>query len=144
MRVRVRVVPLHDLVDDRRSHDVGDQVLVQVAKILETEVAALSAEAFVVRMGGEEFLVVLPGFDGATATARLDGIRRTIRTYGWTEITHGLPVTVSIGIAGSEDLPTHNQAAFLAIADRNLYVAKHGGRDRVVAGPTGERRAPAA
>ena len=48
-------------VNDLLSHDVGDQVLVLVAKLLETELAAVSPDGFVARMGGEEFLMVLPG-----------------------------------------------------------------------------------
>jgi GGDEF domain-containing protein len=41
-------------------------------------------------------------------------------------------VTVSIGVAGLDDLPTPSQAGLLSTADRHLYVAKHAGRDRVV------------
>jgi diguanylate cyclase (GGDEF)-like protein len=121
-------------INDQLSHDVGDQVLVLVAKLLETELAAVSPEAFVVRMGGEEFLMVLPDTDVATATAQLEIVRRAVRSYGWADITDGTPVTVSIGVAGRNEAPTPTQAALLSVADRNLYVAKHGGRDRVVAG----------
>jgi diguanylate cyclase (GGDEF)-like protein len=128
-------------INDQFSHDVGDQVLVLVAKLLETELAALSPEGFVVRMGGEEFLMVLPGTDVATATAQLDTVRRAVRSYVWADITEGLPVTVSIGIAGLSDAPAPTQSGLLSIADRNLYVAKHGGRDRVVA--DAERSGPA-
>jgi diguanylate cyclase (GGDEF)-like protein len=121
-------------VNDQLSHDVGDQVLVLVAKLLETELEMLSPAGFVTRMGGEEFLMVLPGMGVAEATARLDGIRRTVRSYGWHVITDGLPVTVSIGVASLSDSPTPSQSSLLSTADRNLYVAKHAGRDRVVSG----------
>jgi diguanylate cyclase (GGDEF)-like protein len=120
-------------VNDQLSHDVGDQVLVQVAKLLETELAAVSPDGFVARMGGEEFLLVLPGTEVADATAHLDGVRRAIRCFDWAELTRGVPVTVSIGMAGLQDLPTPTQASLLSTADRHLYVAKHAGRDRVVA-----------
>jgi diguanylate cyclase (GGDEF)-like protein len=119
-------------VNDQLSHDVGDQVLVLVAKLLETELAAVSPDGFVARMGGEEFLMVLPGAEVPEATARLDGIRRAVRCYDWTELTHGLSVTVSIGVAGLRDAPTATQASLLSTADRHLYVAKHAGRDQVV------------
>jgi diguanylate cyclase (GGDEF)-like protein len=121
-------------VNDELSHDVGDQVLMLTAKLLETELAVHSPAGFVARMGGEEFLMVLPGLDTAEATARLDLIRRTIGSYGWNAITDGLPVTVSIGVASLGDAPAATQSSLLSTADRNLYLAKHGGRDRVVAG----------
>jgi diguanylate cyclase (GGDEF)-like protein len=121
-------------INDRLSHDVGDQVLVLVAKLLETELAALSPEAFVVRMGGEEFLMVLPDTDVPTATAQLEIVRRAVRSFLWADLTGDLPVTVSIGVAGLGEAPAPTQSGLLSIADRNLYVAKHGGRDRVVAG----------
>jgi diguanylate cyclase (GGDEF)-like protein len=121
-------------INDQLSHDVGDQVLVLVAKMLETEIATLSPNAFVARMGGEEFLMVLPGTDLPAATTQLETVRRAIRSYAWTDITNGLPVTVSVGLAGLSEGPAPTQAALLSIADRNLYVAKHGGRDRVVSG----------
>jgi diguanylate cyclase (GGDEF)-like protein len=121
-------------VNDQLSHDVGDQVLVLVAKLLENEVAAIAPDGFAARMGGEEFLLVLPGLPAEVATPHLDALRRTIRSYGWDEVTRGVPVTVSIGVAGLSEVTPANQSAMLSTADRNLYVAKHGGRDRVVSG----------
>jgi diguanylate cyclase (GGDEF)-like protein len=128
-------------VNDRLSHDVGDQVLVLVAKLLETELAAVSPDGFVARMGGEEFLMVLPGIGVLEATEQLDAVRRAVSSYGWSEITGSLPVTVSIGVAGLWEAPAATQPAILSIADRNLYVAKRGGRDRVVAGAARDGRA---
>jgi diguanylate cyclase (GGDEF)-like protein len=121
-------------VNDLLSHDVGDQVLVMVAKLLETELAAVCPAGFVARMGGEEFLMVLPGTECPLAVRRLDAIRRAVGTHAWADITHGVPVTVSIGVAGPSDAETPTQAGLLSTADRNLYAAKHGGRNRVVSG----------
>ncbi len=121
-------------INDQLSHDVGDRVLVQVAKLLETELAAVSPDGFVARMGGEEFLVVLPRTEVPVAVRRLDRIRRAVASYCWDEVTHGLPVTVSIGVAGRADADARTQPGMLSTADRNLYAAKHGGRDRVVSG----------
>ena len=121
-------------VNDQLSHDVGDQVLVEVAKLLESELAAVCPAGFVARMGGEEFLVVLPGATVAAAVRRLDVIREAVRLHDWTEMTRGLPVTVSIGVAGLDDATASPQPSLLSTADRNLYAAKHGGRDRVVSG----------
>jgi len=127
-------------INDQLSHDIGDQVLVQVAKLLETELAAVSPDGFVARMGGEEFLMVLPRTEVAVAARRLEDIRRAVGSHGWDEVTHGLPVTVSIGAAGRADVLSPTQPGMLSTADRNLYAAKHGGRDRVVAGTQRVRR----
>ncbi|HET6534175.1 MAG TPA: diguanylate cyclase [Actinoplanes sp.] len=127
-------------VNDLLSHDVGDQVLVRVAKLLETELAAVCRGGFASRLGGEEFLLVLPRTQIAEATARLEGIRRAVSSCDWTEMTHGVPVTVSIGVAGRADSPVATQPALLSVADRNLYAAKHGGRNRVVSSTTGAAR----
>jgi diguanylate cyclase (GGDEF)-like protein len=83
--------------------------------------------------------MVLPGTDVSEATTRLDGVREAVSYYDWAELTRGLPVTVSIGVAGLRDAPAATQASLLSTADRHLYVAKHAGRDRVVS--TGPRDA---
>ncbi|WP_306214094.1 GGDEF domain-containing protein [Actinoplanes sp. RD1] len=120
-------------INDQLSHDVGDQVLVQAAKLFETAISAVSPEGFVARMGGEEFLIALPGLDPVTAVGHLEALRRTVAGHDWRELVHGLPVTISIGVADLRDDLSGTQPALLAAADRNLYVAKHAGRDRVVA-----------
>ncbi|GAA0805334.1 GGDEF domain-containing protein [Spirilliplanes yamanashiensis] len=125
-------------INDTLSHDVGDRVLVAVADVLTAGLAGgpAAADGFVARMGGEEFLVVLPGVGPGEVHARLDDLRVAVRAHPWRPVTGDLPVTVSIGAvavhpaagAPGGDL----QAALLAEADRHLYAAKRGGRDRVV------------
>jgi two-component system cell cycle response regulator len=85
-------------------------------------------------MGGEEFLVVLPGLDDGEALARLQDLRALVADQCWQDVTPGRPVTVSIGaVSVPEDGDDMSQ--ILRRADRNLYVAKRAGRDRVVFGP---------
>ncbi|MDY7084737.1 MAG: diguanylate cyclase [Actinomycetota bacterium] len=127
-------------INDQLSHDVGDQVLVQVAKLLETELASVSPDGFVARMGGEEFLLVLPGCPSSRAGHEINHIRRVVGAYDWAGITNGLPVTVSIGVAGVNDAEFRTQPGLLSTADRNLYAAKHRGRDQVVCGIPGPDR----
>jgi diguanylate cyclase (GGDEF)-like protein len=131
-------------INDELSHDVGDQVLVQAAKLLETELAAVAPDGFVARLGGEEFVLVLPETPVARAVDGLDGIRRTVRGFDWGSLTAGVPVTVSIGVAGVPDAAKPTQPARLSIADQHLYAAKRGGRDRVVWSGARRGRASAA
>ncbi|RZU48558.1 diguanylate cyclase (GGDEF)-like protein [Krasilnikovia cinnamomea] len=121
-------------INDTLSHDTGDQVLIQVAKILETELTAAIPNGFTARLGGEEFLLALPGTPLDVAASILDHIRHTISTHDWHHTTAGLPVTVSIGAAATSETAPPTQAATLASADRNLYAAKHQGRNRVATG----------
>jgi diguanylate cyclase (GGDEF)-like protein len=121
-------------INDTLSHEVGDQVLRSVAKLLEAELATWAPTGFAARLGGEEFLIALPGLGLAEAAAQLDDLRIAVGAHNWDELTRGLPVTVSIGVAASNKTAVTGQLALLSEADRNLYAAKDGGRDRVEAG----------
>ncbi|MBO3742164.1 GGDEF domain-containing protein [Actinoplanes flavus] len=116
-------------INDTLSHTTGDMVLQHVAELLEE---AASGPAVAARMGGEEFLLVLPGVDAEEAAVRCERLRLRIRAHGWEPITGTLQVTTSIGVTTvAEGRDTFS--ALLSTADRNLYTAKRGGRDRVVA-----------
>lgn len=117
-------------INDQRSHAVGDEVLKVVADILEGSADRIE-KAFAVRMGGEEFLLVLPEVDRVEGIKHLDALRHEIATYAWSDITGGLPVTASIGIAAAPEDAVERRM-LLEIADQNLYRAKRQGRDRVV------------
>ncbi|WP_412746041.1 diguanylate cyclase [Krasilnikovia sp. MM14-A1004] len=126
-------------INDEFSHDTGDQVLVQVAKLLEAALAEVSPDGFVARLGGEEFLAVLPGTPVTEAAAELDAIRQAIAEQVRDGLPHDRSVTVSIGIAAADETSPPAQSSALADADRNLYAAKHQGRNRVVTGTPRER-----
>jgi two-component system cell cycle response regulator len=114
-------------INDTCSHETGDLVLKQVATLA---LASVPPSASVVRMGGEEFLVILPECDIADAAAHAERIRLAIQDYDWPPITDGLPVTVSVGVTtctGATTIP-----ALLSLADQHLYAAKESGRNRVV------------
>jgi GGDEF domain-containing protein len=68
----------------------------------------------------------------------MEQIRRSIAAYDWGPVTEDIGVTGSIGVA---EAPRDgcDESSLLAVADRNLYRAKHDGRDRVQGSPAGDR-----
>lgn len=115
-------------LNDTRGHQAGDDVLVAFAAAL---AAGSRATDFAGRLGGEEFVLVLPATDLRAAAAHVDRIR--------SDWAAGEPlVTFSAGVAEVGD---EAGADVLARADRALYRAKRAGRDRVdVAGTRGPAR----
>jgi GGDEF domain-containing protein len=85
---------------------------------------------FVARLGGEEFLVALPGMEMGAAKRALQEVRNAVATYEWSRVIGPLSLTVSIGAAAARNGDT--RSSILARADHNLYVAKAAGRDRLV------------
>jgi diguanylate cyclase (GGDEF)-like protein len=110
-------------VNDTLGHHVGDEVLLQTAERLR---AALPSSAFVARMGGDEFAIVLPGIDGpAAAVARLARLEATFARPIDVEAM-ALRIDASIGVAVS---PEHGSegTALLRHADVAMYAAKQVG-----------------
>ena len=93
--------------------------------------AATAESGWAARMGGEEFLLVFPGIDVNEGIRRCEEVRQAIESFPWDGGMHGEVVTVSIGVTERQAGRT-SQAALLGQADRNLYAAKHHGRNRVV------------
>jgi diguanylate cyclase (GGDEF)-like protein len=82
-------------------------------------------------MGGEEFVLVLPHLSAEAAAPEFERLRRSLAEHPWGEVAPGLTVTASIGVGSAPGNGT-DKGEILAVADRNLYKAKHAGRDRVV------------
>jgi diguanylate cyclase (GGDEF)-like protein len=110
-------------VNDQYGHAAGDAVLVDVAYTLRKELRAFD---LAYRLGGEEFLVVLPGATLEESTAIAEQLREAVSTTP----AGGRHITMSFGVAGSGG-DGFDDAAVLHAADGALYEAKHGGRDRV-------------
>jgi diguanylate cyclase (GGDEF)-like protein len=113
-------------VNDSFGHEVGDHVLRQVAEII----SRMSRSSDVVaRTGGEEFLLVLPETELDAARLLAERIREAIGQRPLLVDSQRIPVTVSLGVAcivGHINLDDLSQEA-----DRAMYLAKRGGRNRV-------------
>jgi diguanylate cyclase (GGDEF)-like protein len=116
-------------VNDSHGHAVGDLVLKHVADVLARTLRSGDA---VVRVGGEEFLLVLPGVDLATAAGVAERTRAAVEGQPAVVTEDSVPVTISIGVAQRED--GENRDHLIARADEALYRAKRGGRNRIVVG----------
>jgi diguanylate cyclase (GGDEF)-like protein len=110
-------------INDREGHQVGDAVLREIAYRWRT---TLRAYDLAYRLGGEEFVVLVPGATEAEAAGLAEKLRQAVREAP----IAGQHVTMSFGVAvsgaGGFDLETH-----YARADAALYAAKDAGRDRV-------------
>ena len=116
------------LVNDSLGHEAGDLVLQKIAAQLG---GSLRTMDFVARIGGEEFVIILPetNLDGAIEVANrlLSAIRDNP-----VETTKGLlPVTVSIGVSAGVMKDSLDEKQMLSDADQALYRAKRTGKDRV-------------
>jgi two-component system cell cycle response regulator len=117
-------------INDTHGHDVGDRVLQELATRLKAQVRAID---LCCRMGGEEFLVILPETDLQVGFTVAERLRRAIanKPFNAGAKQGPLAITVSIGVAGFESL-TDTPQAILKRADDALYEAKRSGRNRVV------------
>ena len=115
-------------INDTLSHDAGDAVLVQFADLL---VQATERPSVAARLGGEEFLMIMPHLTEAEARDWTQRMLDTIRSYDWSPITGHLPITASAGLSTARGAGWSREG-LLRAADENLYAAKHAGRDRLV------------
>ncbi len=112
------------LVNDTYGHDVGDEVIKQLA----TQIRDSSRDTDILcRSGGEEFLMLLPGTTLDVATQVANRLRHNVEMM---EIANIRPITISLGVAywSGEAMPEDA----LKLADEALYRAKQQGRNRVV------------
>ncbi len=113
-------------VNDSCGHAVGDRVLHDLAALLRRQ---LRPGDWLVRWGGEEFVVLLPGVRADHAAALADDLRRAVESHAFGSGVPA-PVTVSVGVALQR--PEEGFEALFKRADEALYEAKRGGRNRVV------------
>jgi two-component system cell cycle response regulator len=116
-------------INDTHGHLAGDYVLAELTRVL---MPAIRSEDIVARYGGEEF-VVLSRTTGADAAGHLaERLRRSIEQHAFCFADKIIHVTVSIGIAFMPSPDIRTAEDLVALADRALYEAKNGGRNRVV------------
>lgn len=121
-------------INDTYGHQVGDYILVQLVRFIQTR---LRKSDFVARLGGEEFVLLLPETPGANAFSLLERLRLQLMDtfFPYRDPVTGeykdLHITVSSGIATCPD-DAKSGVTLLELADKALYAAKAQGRNAVV------------
>ncbi len=117
-------------INDTYGHLMGDRVLIEVSKVVRD---ALRDEDILVRYGGEEMLMVLPGADLQTGISIADRVRRLIEDVQLIDDKgKRLPITASMGVSAIPRAFTENELQLIKAADDALYQAKAAGRNRVL------------
>jgi diguanylate cyclase (GGDEF)-like protein len=116
-------------INDSIGHLGGDAVLRELVEILSR---SSRGGDVVARVGGEEFVVLLPDADHEMAGVVAERVLQSVRAHGFRTIRGRQPVTVSIGIASEQVTDANIGGSMRARADEALYVAKRLGRNRVV------------
>ena len=117
-------------INDQHGHASGDRVLTAVAGLLRQLVRASDTVA---RLGGEEFLLVLPGADAEISARLAERVRARIEALVTTG-SDGQPLRCTASLGVVDGAAGDSADALLNAADRAMYAAKRAGRNRVVGG----------
>jgi diguanylate cyclase (GGDEF)-like protein len=117
-------------VNDSHGHAAGDAALTDVAYLVCKRLRRAFDLAY--RVGGEEFLILLPGADTRECAAIAEDLRRAVAAD---TVGDGTTLTISFGVSASARGAGFDYARVFAAADEALYEAKSGGRNRVCERP---------
>ncbi len=125
----IAMVDLDDFkrINDTYGHEIGDRVLVALSDILKTSVGP---DDILVRWGGEEFIVYMPGTDKDAGYEKLSEILNRIREYRLIESDEAISFTATMGLATGTSLNNYEQ--LIDEADQKLYYGKKNGKNRIV------------
>ena len=119
-------------VNDTFGHEVGDQALIHLAKVIQEILRPVDVVA---RYGGEEFVIILPDTNLVDSVSILTRLQRDLTKRYFLHGNEKLLITFSAGVAQREG--EESADAIIARADSALYRAKEAGRNRVLAAEAG-------
>jgi diguanylate cyclase (GGDEF)-like protein len=125
----VAVIDLDDFkpINDRHTHMVGDEVLRHAAEVLN---GSIRGSDELVRMGGEEFALLMPGTSSSEAVTVCERMRVALEEFDWAIVTSGVFVTASFGVATTGE--AREVSELVRSADEQLLRAKRAGKNRVL------------
>lgn len=119
-------------VNDNHGHLAGDFVLKEFSSLLLKHID--SKQEWAGRYGGEEFLIVLQDTDRQKAEKLAENIRKSVEEEEFEFENKIIKITSSFGVSTLHNKTEITAEAFIESADKNLYLAKTGGRNKVVSG----------
>jgi diguanylate cyclase (GGDEF)-like protein len=121
-------VDFFKMINDQYGHPVGDDVLIQIVSLIQTE---LRDSDILGRYGGEEFVVFLPHSNSQDSCEVAERIRLAVANAPFDAGDETLAVTISIGIKMMDE-SAQNMDTLVSCADKALYAAKQAGRNQVI------------
>lgn len=115
------------VINDTYGHPAGDEVLKIVAKIIKK---SIRNSDYCARIGGEEFVAILPHTDAMKAAALAERLRRNVANHTFILDNGPLYITASLGVVQARLEGAATPQEILREADANLYSAKRNGRNR--------------
>jgi len=112
-------------INDSFGHIIGNKILKELATILKRSIRPTD---FIVRYGGEEFIIILQNTEKNTAIEIAERIRKKVESHTFINENKCLNITISIGISSSNE-HYKNFFALINTADKNLYKAKSSGKN---------------
>lgn len=124
------------LLNDTHGHPTGDLVLAETARILRENAREID---MIGRYGGEEFIAILPGAAEDEAAGFAERVRCAVEEFVYRDDGKEIRMTVSAGVASGREGDYDAPDELIKRADKALYAAKEGGRNRVVRSTEVER-----
>jgi diguanylate cyclase (GGDEF)-like protein len=115
-------------INDSHGHALGDACIRRLARLVQEHL--MSGESFG-RLGGEEFMMVMPGTDDRHAHSTAEHLRREVEVR--CAVIDEIPVGMTVSIGSAQLRPSETVEALVRRADAAMYEAKKAGRNRVVA-----------
>ena len=117
-------------INDNYGHTVGDLVLINIARLLQSTIRVTD---IVARYGGEEFAVILPETDMASASVVAENLRAGVEALETNVDSQRIKLTVSLGLTSYDSVKHKHKQAIFSVADKGLYMAKSSGKNSVQA-----------
>ena len=117
------------VINDSFGHPNGDVVLMTVSRLLQENLRRID---IVGRLGGEEFMVIMPHTSSESAFLVAERIRKAVQEWSFTFFDHKISVTLSGGLATYPAPGISGKNDFLKVIDQALYQAKRSGKNRTV------------